>query len=115
MVNPQFVEEEALSLTDVKSILKKVEKRDEELNYRTTKAKEFMDSLDDLLPATKNKELVEKLASLGLTRLKQEHMIKIADFVPKNSNELKIILQSYPLSLPKKDQDAIVAACKDFA
>ncbi len=114
MTNPQFIEEQPLSLTDVKGILKKVEKRDEELNYRTTKAKEFLENLKITLSDAKKKELFEKLQGLNLTRIKEEHMMKIIDFLPKDTNELKVILQSYPLSLSKKDQETIVGAVKEF-
>ena len=64
--------------------------------------------------AKKAEELREKLDGLGLTRLKHEHMMKIIDFLPKDIEELKTILQAYPLSLPKKDQEAIIGAVKGF-
>lgn len=114
MVNPQFEEQKPLSLSDVKGILVKIEKRDQELSYRSTKAKEYLESfipLDD----KKKEELFGKLHNLKQTRLKDEHMMKIVDFLPTTVDELKIILQSYPLSLPKKDMETIVGVVKDFA
>jgi DNA-directed RNA polymerase subunit F len=113
MVNPQFVKEEVISLIEVKSLLTSMEKRDVELNYRTNKAKEFIDQLE-ILAAKKAEELRKNLEGLGLTRLKHEHMMKIIDFLPKDIEELKTVLQAYPLSLPKKDQEAIIGAVKDF-
>ncbi len=113
MVNPEFIEESALSLAEVKSILTKVEKRDPELNYRTGKAKEFLQNVT-LLNATKSNDLRKKLTDLKLTRLKPEHICKIVDFVPKDANDLRVLLQSYPLSLPKKDIEAIIGVIKEF-
>jgi DNA-directed RNA polymerase subunit F len=43
MANPQFIEEKSLSLVDVKATLQAIEKRDEELNYLSNKAKEYLD------------------------------------------------------------------------
>jgi len=113
MVNPQFVEENPLSLVDVKSILKKIEKRDEEMNYLSNKTKEYLINFVTLSDK-KRDELEKKLVNLKLTRLKVEHIMKIIDFLPKTIEELKVILQAYPLSMPKKDHEAIVKAIKEF-
>ena len=114
MVNPQFVEEKSLSLADAKVILAKIEKRDEEMNYLSNKAKEYLDNFT-ILTLKKKEELKKILEGLNLTRLKEDHIMKIIDFLPKTVEELKIVLQAYPLSMPKKDQEAIVKAVKDFS
>lgn len=108
MANPQFVESKPMTLVDVQSALEQMQKRDEELNFRSNKAKEYVDVFVTI--DTKKKEaLLKKLQDLNLTRLREEHFTKIIDFLPKTANELKVVLQAYPLSLPKKDQDSIVA------
>lgn len=113
MANPQFIEEKPLSLVDVKTILGKISKRDEEMNYLSNKAKEYMGEFVTLKPAQKE-ELYHKIADLNLTRLKEEHIMKIIDFLPKTIDELKAVLQAYPLSMPKKDQESITNAVKEF-
>jgi DNA-directed RNA polymerase subunit F len=113
MANPKLIEEAPLCLGDVKETLKKIESRDEELSYISNKAKEYLDTFVKLEPKQKEK-LQKKLADLDLTRLKEEHIAKIVDFLPKDEEELKIVLQAYPLSMPKKDQKAIVDAVKEF-
>ena len=113
MTNPQFIEEKPLSLVDVKEVLKGIEKRDEELGYLSNKAKEYLDTFITLSDE-KKRELHRKLVGLNLTRLKEEHIAKITDFLPTKVNDLKIVLQAYPLSLPKKDQDGIVNAVKSI-
>ena len=114
MVNPQFVEEKSLSLVDAKAILAKIEKRDEEMNYLSNKTKEYLDAFVTLTPK-KKEELEKNLQNLNLTRLKEEHIMKIIDFVPKTIEDLKTVLQAYPLSMPKKDQEAIVKVVKELA
>ena len=113
MTNPQFIEEEALSLVNVKKTLQEIEKRDHELNYLSNKAKEYLDAFATLSVEERNK-LHKELVGLNLTRLKDEHITKIVDFLPKTIDELKIVLQAYPLSMPKKDQESIVKTVKSI-
>ncbi len=114
MPNPQFIEEKSWSLSAVKTALEKIEKRDGTLNYLSGKAKDYLEGFASVSSA-KKEELHKKLMSLQLARLKEEHINKIIDFLPKTANELKIVLLAYPLSLPKKDQESIVAAVQEVA
>ena len=114
MPSPQLVSETPLALADVKAILHAVEKRDGSLNFLSNKAKEQQEVFV-ALSKEKKEELYAKLGSLNLTRLKEEHFCKIIDFLPQNLEELKVILQSYPLSLSKKDQESLVAAVTEVA
>lgn len=109
MPSPQFVSETPMALVEVKNILHSAEQRDGSLNFLSNKAKEHQEIFVSL-PLKKKEELYAKLTGLNLTRLKEEHYCKIIDFLPQNLDELKVILQSYPLSLSKKDQESIVGA-----
>ncbi|HLC91078.1 MAG TPA: hypothetical protein VJI15_04880 [Candidatus Nanoarchaeia archaeon] len=113
MANPLFVEEKTLSLVEVKEAIGHIEQRDKEMNFLSNKAKEYLDAFVTL-SASKQKDLHKKLVALDLTRLKGEHIANIINFLPTTANDLKIVLQAYPLSLPKKDQEAIVGVVKDF-
>jgi len=113
MTNPKIIESETIPLADVKVMLDNIAKRDEELSYRSNKAKEYLDNFVTL-SKSKKEELFKKLNALKLTRLRDEHIIKLIDFIPRNIEDLKVVLQAYPLSLPKKDQDAIVSVTKEF-
>lgn len=114
MPNPQLIEETPLSLVDVKEALQKIEKQDKELNYRSNKTKEYL-GLFVQLSEEKKKELYEKLTALNSLRLKEIHIIKIIDFLPKTIEDLKVVLQAYPVSMPKKEMEGIVAAVKEVA
>ncbi|MBI4983726.1 hypothetical protein HZC32_03720 [Candidatus Woesearchaeota archaeon] len=113
MANPQFIEQKALSLGEVKEILQAIEKRDGQLNYFSNKTKEYLDIMVTLT-AHKRQELHKQLANLNLIRLKEEVMVKIIDFLPKNVSDLKVVLQGYNLSLSKKDQESIVEVVSKF-
>ena len=113
MTNPQFIEEKPLSLVEVKEAIGHIQQRDTEMNFLSNKSKEYLDAFVTL-SASKQKELQKKLVALDLTRLKAEHIANIINFLPATTNDLKIVLQAYPLSLPKKDQEAIIGAVKEF-
>lgn len=112
MVNPQFISEKSLTLVEVKKIISSL-KLGEEKNYLVNKTREYLDNFV-LLPEDKKKELKQKLTDLQLVRLREEHLVKLIDFLPKTVEELKTVLAAYPLSLPKKDQESIVALVKEI-
>jgi|SRR3989338_4837862 len=113
MVNLEFIEEKCLSLPDVKVILNDIKKRDVELNLLSSRLNEYLDAFVTLSPQ-KKEQLHQKLLDLNLTRLKEEHIAKIMEFLPTTAADLKVVLQAYPLSLVKKDQESIAAAVKGF-
>jgi DNA-directed RNA polymerase subunit F len=112
MAAPKFIEEKPVSLADVKELMGDLEKRDKELNFRANKVKEYLEAFENIPSVKKKDELYKKLKELNLTRLKEEHIMKIIDFLPTTANDLKIVLQAYPLSLAKKDQDLITETVK---
>lgn len=112
MPNPKLIEETTISLVDVKESLQKVEERDKELNYRSNKTKEYLD-LFAPLPKEKKEELYKKLTGLKLLRLKEAHIVKIIDLIPKTVEDLKIVLQAFSVNIPKKDMESITAVVKE--
>lgn len=113
MPNPQFIEQKALSLVEVKTILNEIVSRDKELNSISNKTKDYLEHFVSIAPEQKE-AVAKKLASLNITRLKDEQTAKIIDFMPSSLNELKAVLASYPnLSLSKKDQESLVEVIKE--
>lgn len=111
MTNPEILEEKPIALAEVKNIVKDIEKRDKELGLLSQKTKEYMDAFVTL-KAKDYQDLRKGLEGLKLTRLKEEHINKITDFLPKDVDDLKVVLQAYPLTLPKKDMVAIIDEVK---
>lgn len=112
MPNPELVEEIPLTAVDVREVLQKIEERDKELNYRSNKTKEYLGLFMPLSQEKKDK-LYQKLTGLKMLRLKEAHIAKIIDFLPKTVEELRIILQAYSVNMPKKDMDSIIATVKE--
>jgi DNA-directed RNA polymerase subunit F len=113
MASPQYIEQVPMNLTQVKKAVDTIVERDEELNFRTNKVKEYLENFNDACKRDSDK-MIEKLSGLGITRLKEEQIAKIIDFMPKTLEDLKAILAAYPLSLSKKDQETIINAVKSF-
>lgn len=114
MVNPEIIEEKPLCLIDVKTAMKAIEKRDVELGLLSQKTKEYLDAF--VKRNSKDaKDLRKGIDDLGITRLKEEHICKIIDFLPETVDEFKIVLQGYNITLPKKEMEAIIAEVKKVA
>ena len=104
MTTPEIISEKPISMAEVKSEIEKIKKRDKELSFRAERAEEYLNQF-----AHKNTiKLIESLKKLNLTRLKDEHIVKIADLMPKTVEQLKIILQGYTITLTKDNIKSIV-------
>jgi DNA-directed RNA polymerase subunit F len=65
-----------------------------------------------LLDVEKAKEMREELKSLDLIKLKDEHIVKITDFVPTTASELnKVIIE---VSLDQDEVNKILDVTKKF-
>ncbi len=113
MVKSEFLEEKPLTMAEVAAELKEIEKRDSELDFRSNKTKEYLEMVD-ILGEDKAKKLKKKIEELGVTRLKEIHIVKLIDLLPKTAEEVKIILQAYSLNLSKKDMESLAETIKEF-
>ena len=101
-MKPEVISEEPLAMAEVKNLLKKVEKRDEELTFRSAKTVEYLKELT-LLSETKAKELAKKIMDLGIPRLKEEHVAKIIDLMPYTKDDIKLVLSGYTLTIKNEN------------
>lgn len=113
MQNINVVDKEALSLAELKEELLNIQKRDEELGFRSGKTLEYVNSFSTL-SKEKFDELKAKLVELDIPRLKDDHMVKIADLLPVSVADLDVILQGYPITISKENQARIVEVVADF-
>jgi DNA-directed RNA polymerase subunit F len=85
-----MVDEESriVSLSEVKSMLKKLEKERKELIYEQRIALDHAQKFVKL-PVTKTKDLIKDL--MKLENIAEAHAFKIADILPKNEDDVKAI------------------------
>ena len=101
----EILSETPVSAYQLKEELEKIKKRDKELNFRAAKAEEHLNSIN----TPKNlDEFYEKISKLDIARLKEQHIKKILDIMPKSVNELKAVMQGYTLSVTSENMKKIV-------
>lgn len=113
MVKPEIISEKPITITELKQEIDKIQKRDKELNFRVGKTEEYLSHFITLSKA-KEDELIKKLEKLNVPRLKDIHITKIVDILPKTVDELKIILQGYTITVNNDNIKKIVDVVKDF-
>ena len=89
-------EEKPISLSEVKAKLNKISKEREELNYEQKIALEHAIKFAKL-PVNKTKELINELSKDDF--LKENHVYKIADILPKTIDDVKTIFAKERLNL----------------
>lgn len=114
MVKPEIISEKPITIAELKQEIDKIKKRDKELNFRVGKTEDYVNQFADLSKA-KEEELIKKLEKLNIPRLKDIHITKIVDILPKTVDELKIILQGYTITVNNDNVKKIVDVVKDFA
>lgn len=113
MLRPEILEKEPLTVAEVKDILKKTQKRDEELTFRGGKTQEHVNEVPTI-SVTKTKELKKKLLDLEIPRLKEEHVIKLIDTFPLNPDQAKIILSGFNITLTSEKLKQLVDVLDDY-
>lgn len=110
----EVIEETPVTMVQLKEDLKKIKKRDEELNFRANKTEEYLNAFVNL-KKTEAKELLKKLHDLNIPRLKEEHMVKMVDLLPKNVEELKTVMSGYTITISADNAKKIVDTVAGYA
>lgn len=113
MVKPELLEKRPVSIAEVKDVLKKVHKRDEELSFRGGKTEDYVNDVAGLT-FKKAKDCMKKIKDLEIPRLKEEHLIKIVDTLPESPEHLKVILSGYNVTITKENLKRIVDVIDEF-
>ncbi len=114
MSKPQIVEEAALNIVEVKEILKKIKERDEELNFRAQKTAEYLSALSTIKPK-QAKELKDKLIKLEIPRVREIHVQKIIDIMPKTQDGVKTLFLGLNISITADNVKKIADAVNEYS
>lgn len=112
MASGKILSEKPMNVVEVKDLLKKIEKRDGELGYRSMRTQEYVDFVK--LSKKDGKELYKKLEELEIPRLKDIHIHKLIDILPETVDELKVVLQGYTLSVNNDNLKAINKVIREY-
>ncbi len=111
-IKPEIIEENEIPMFEVREEFNKIKKRDPELNFRIQKTDEYLNTFTQL-GTKESKELVEKLRKLEIPRLADKHIFKIVDILPVTLEELKVVMQGYPLTINADNMKKIVKTVKE--
>ena len=107
MSNLKVVDEKAMSLIKLKEDLELIEKRDEELNFRANRTKEYLNMFVKM-DSKEFESLMKKIEELNIPRLKEKHIIKILNVMPENMDSLKAVLSGETITIKDEDIKKIV-------
>ncbi|MBD3361512.1 hypothetical protein GF358_01840 [Candidatus Woesearchaeota archaeon] len=109
----KIINETPINLTAVKEELKKIQKRDKELNFRAQKTMDYLNPIAKL-SAKQTAELKSALEKLNISRLKELHIQKLIGIMPSSEDDVSVVLQGYTLNLKKDDIKKIAETIKSF-
>ncbi|MBW2968691.1 hypothetical protein KY304_00650 [Candidatus Woesearchaeota archaeon] len=109
----KIISETPLNLVEVKEHIKKIQKRDKELNFRTQKTLDYLNPIAKMSLKQAN-ELKKSLEKLNISRLRDIHVQKLISVLPVNEDDVKVVLQGYTLNLKKDDVKKIAETIKSF-
>ncbi len=99
-----IIKQEPLTLIETKKLLEKADKDNPKVKKTLEYLKKFAKKLES--------DLTKKLNSLKITKLKQKHIIKIADIMPETAAELRSIL-SGEVNLDANEIEKILEVIKN--
>lgn len=109
----EVIEEKPISIWELEAEIKKIKKRDKELNYRVGKVEEYLNFCQQIKP-TNLKELKKALLDLKIPRVREMHINKIIDIMPKTADEARAVLNEYPITIAKTNFESIARTVKKF-
>lgn len=112
-MEPKIVSQTPVTLPELKSEVEKIKQRDTEPSIRVTRMEDYLSAFVKISPE-QGKELQATLTKLSINRLKEEHIVKLVELLPKTANELKVIMQGYAVSLTSDASSKIVDTINEF-
>lgn len=101
----EIVEQKAVTMAEVRSVLDNAKKESGELNFRAQKVSEY---LKDFTGRKSQKDLYKKIDELGISKLRDRHITKIIDLMPEDADSLKIIFAGDVVSLKQDEAQKIL-------
>ena len=112
-MEPKIISQIPVTLAELKEEISRIKAREKEASIRITRMEDYLNAFAEISTA-QGKELRTALTKLDINRLKDEHICKIVDILPKNANELKVVMQGYALSLTNDASSKIIETINEF-
>ena len=103
MMFGEIIEKREVSIAKAREILVKIKKPNYEQKHALEYSSKFAKtSAEDAI------KILEELRESGIPRIKNRHLKKIVDLMPKKADEIKVILAKEDLTLSKGDVETIL-------
>ena len=112
MAEIKIINEEPLTISEIKEKLELVKKRDKELNPRAQKTYDYLRTFSKL-NQKKVKEIRDKVMKLNIPRLKDRHVVKLIDIEPKDLDSMKIIFSGENITIKQEDLEKLLKVIKE--
>ncbi|RLF54979.1 MAG: RNA polymerase [Thermoplasmata archaeon] len=96
-----MMEERYVSISEVKNILKRIQKERKELTYEQKIALKHAEAFARL-SVTKTKQLIKELLD-NIEKIDERHAYKIADLLPQHEEDVKLIFAKERVDLDDED------------
>ncbi len=110
----KLLSETPITMAELKEDLQKIKQRDGELNFRAGKTEEYLNLFVEI-DAKKAQEIRKKLGNLNIPRLREEHITKVIDIMPKTADELKTVMSAFTITIDNANIQKIVDVVKEYA
>ena len=101
------IEENPISLVDLKKNFASLQEEDMQLSFRAEKTKAYLDQFV-LNDEKEYKALYEKVQALQIPRLKARHIVKVLDVMPKDLDSLRLLFSNETITLKEDDLKKIL-------
>ena len=111
MANLNVINETPISSLELKEKLEAINKRDKELGNKATKTLEYLNTFVSI----KQKEaddVKKKIINLNIPRLKDRHIAKVIDIMPKDIDGLKLLFTGENITIKQEDLNKILEVIK---
>lgn len=110
----EILSSEPTNVADVKDQLQKIKERDGELNFRAQKTLEYLEQFCRI-DKKKAEDMMKKLLELNVPRLREMHYCKIIDIMPTHTNDVKVALQGYNITVTNENCKKIADVVTEYA
>ena len=110
----KILSETPTNASDVKKMLEDIREHDKELTFRAQRTLEHLEAAAVIAPK-KAKEIENALAKLEIPRMKEQHIHKLIDVLPKTQDDVKLILQGYALTVTNENCKKIADTIAEIA
>ncbi|MCG2717363.1 MAG: hypothetical protein L6408_00820 [Nanoarchaeota archaeon] len=111
MSNLKVLEETPISAVELKEKLNKVKKRDKELGKKATKTVEYLNTFTNL-KIKEAEDIKKKIINLNIPRLRDRHIVKVLDIMPKEIDSLKMLFSGENITIKEEDLNKVLEVIK---